>query len=200
MQIKSDKFEDYFQHLNKLSFFGSIYHRFYKLPLLYFILRRFGPHLIEIGSGIGNGVLGMFSSNVTGIDINPHAIQYCKKKGLNTCLINHNGSYPFADGEFDACLLDNVLEHIEEPQSTLDECWRITGSNGGLVVVVPGNAGFNFDPDHKVFYDEEILRRLDKRWLLISLFSIPFVLKNKRISKVLRQYCLVAVYKKTKVL
>lgn len=196
MQKKSDRFEDYFRHLNKLSFSGWLYHRLYKLPVLYFILRRFGPSLIEVGSGIGNGVLGAFSSNMTGIDINPKAVEYCRKIGLNVQFINENGIYPFNDGEFDACLLDNVLEHIEDPKSTLDECSRITSPNGGLVVVVPGIAGFKFDQDHKVFYDEAKLRRLDDRWVLISLFSIPFLIRDIRISKTLRQYCLVAVYKK----
>jgi SAM-dependent methyltransferase len=199
MQKKADRFENYFRHLNKLSIFGWLYHRLYKLPLLFFILRYFGPRMIEVGSGIGNGVLGIFSSNMKGVDINPQAVEYCRNIGLDVHLINENESYPFDDGEFDACLLDNVLEHIKDTKSTLDECWRITSRNGGLVVVVPGFAGFKFDKDHKVFYDEIKLRRLDHRWVLISLFSIPFVIRNKRISKIMRQYCLVAVYKKQKV-
>lgn len=200
MQSGSNKYEDYFQHLKKLSFLGLVYHRLYKLPLLYLLLRRFGPRLIEVGSGIGNGVLGAFSSKIVGVDINPKAIEYCKSKGFNAQLINENGSYPFKDGAFDSCLLDNVLEHISNPQFTLDECWRITGHNGGLVIVVPGVTGFNFDPDHKVFYDETKLRHLDKRWDLMMLFSMPFIIRSDKLSGSVKQYCLVAVYKKNNVL
>lgn len=196
MQNNSDKFEDYFRHLKRLSLSGLIYHRLYKLPLLYFILRRFGSRQIEVGSGIGNGVLGAFSSKMIGIDINPHAVEYCQRRGFNARLINEDGTYPFKDGEFDSCLLDNVLEHIPDPIATLNECWRITGSNGGLVVVVPGVAGFNYDLDHKVFYDEAKLKNLDNRWNLLALFSIPFIVKSEKLSKSVKQYCLVAVYKK----
>jgi SAM-dependent methyltransferase len=197
MHNNTDKFEYYFCHLKKLSFFGFIYHRFYKLPLLYYYLRRFGPHIIEVGSGIGNGVLGAFGSKMVGIDINPHAVVYCQRKGLNVKLIDENGTYPFNDGEFDSCLLDNVLEHIPNSKITLDECCRITGENGGLVVVVPGISGYNYDPDHKILYDEAKLRNLDKRWHLLSLFSIPFIFKSEKLSNSMKQYCLVAVYKKT---
>jgi hypothetical protein len=96
----------------------------------------------------------------------------------------------------DACVLDNVLEHIEKPFQTLDECYRITVKNGGLVIVVPGVCGFKSDNDHKIFYSEQSLKELDKRWLLIKIFSIPFLFPMDFVSKKMRQYCLVAVYKK----
>jgi len=196
MKEQNTNFDDYFIHLKKLSLTGLIYHRLYKLPVLYYFARRFGSRIIEVGSGIGNGVLGAFSSKLSGLDINPHAVDYCKKQGFNAKLINDNGTYPFDNGAFDSCILDNVLEHIVDPKVTLDECWRITGKNGGLVIAVPGLRGYDFDSDHKIFYDEEKLRSLDARWELEKLFAMPTIFKSEKLSKSLRQYCLFAVYKK----
>jgi SAM-dependent methyltransferase len=191
-----NKFDDYFSHLQKISLLGYFYKRFYSSPVLFIIARRFGRSIIEIGSGTGSGILGAFPKHVQGLEINPNAAEYCKSKGLNVLLINANGTFPIADNTFDSCMLDNVLEHIEEPEQTLDECYRITKENGGLIIVVPGARGFESDSDHKKFYDAEELRSLDNRWQLQSLFSMPFIFKSEKLSNSVKQYCLVASYRK----
>lgn len=196
MSIDPNQANNYFQHLNKISLLGRIYKRFFTSPLLYLCARRFGSKFIEVGSGTGRGMLGAYPKCVTGIDINPLAVDYAKRRGLDAQLINENGSFPFPDESFDTCILDNVLEHIENPRTAIDECWRVTGRNGGLIIVVPGERGFDSDPDHKVSYDEEKLRTLDSRWVLIRLFAMPTVFLSKKLSRSIRQYCLVAVYKK----
>lgn len=196
MANSPDRFEDYFSHLKRISLLGRMYKRFFSSPVLYFCARRFGNRIIEIGSGTGSGVLGAFPKRVRGLEINPHAVAYCKAAGLNVQLIKDDGAFPVADGAFDTCILDNVLEHIEDPRRTLDECYRITKENGGLVIAVPGLRGFESDADHKKFYDAETLSLLDDRWLLLSLFSTPFFITNENLSKAVKQYCLVATYKK----
>jgi len=196
MVENSSKYEDYFTHLRKISYSGRLYKRFLSSPVLYFCARRFGDRIIEIGSGTGSGVLGAFPNRVRGLEINPHAVEFCKAAGLNVQLIRGDGTFPLADGAFDSCVLDNVLEHIEDVRQTLDECYRITKENGGLIIAVPGKLGYESDDDHKKFYDSEALRQLDKRWLMQSLFSIPFLFSSDKLSKSVKQYCLVATYKK----
>ncbi len=190
------RFEDYFAHLQKISFLGRVYKRFFSSPALYLCARRFGHRIIEIGSGTGSGVLGTFPKHVRGLEINPHAVEYCKATGLNVQLIRDDGSFPLTDNAMDVCVLDNVLEHIGDPRQTLDECYRITKENGGLVIAVPGLRGFASDDDHKKFYDAEALRMLDERWVLLGLFSIPYIFTSEKLSKSVKQYCLVATYRK----
>lgn len=192
----NNKFEDYFSHLQRITFLGRVYKRFYSSPILFFYARRFGRRIVEIGSGTGNGVLGAFSKSVHGLEINPLAVKYCQSVGLNVDLISPEGLFPVSDGTFDVCVLDNVLEHIEEPKKTLDECYRVTTSNGGLIVVVPGLRGFQSDADHKVFYNIDQLRNLDSRWEMLNSFSLPLILKSEMLSNSLKQYCLVAIYRK----
>ncbi len=196
MRNSAKEFEDYFSHLQKISFLGRVYKRFFSSPVLYLCARRFGDRIIEIGSGIGSGVLGTFPKRVQGLDINPISVEYCRAAGLNVQLIGDDGAFPVADGAFDACILDNVLEHIDDPRRTLDECWRITREDGGLIIAVPGVRGYASDADHKKFYDEKALRLLDDRWSLQSLFSTPFLFVFEKLSRSVRQYCLVATYRK----
>jgi len=196
MTNSTDKFEDYFAHLKKISCAGRLYKRLISSPVLYLCARGFGKRITEIGSGTGSGVLGTFPKRVRGLEINPRAVEYCKAAGLDVQLLGADGVFPVADGACDACILDNVLEHIGDPRLTLDECHRITKENGGLVIAVPGLLGFESDPDHKKFYDAEALRLLDERWAMQSLFSIPFLFSSERLSKSVRQYCLVATYRK----
>lgn len=196
MAESRQEFEKYFAHLSKISLLGRIYKKFVSSPILFLCARRFGPNIVEIGSGTGSGVLGAFSKHVRGLEINPIAVEFCKAAGLNVQLIGDDGMFPVADGTFEACVLDNVLEHIENPRKTLDECHRITKKSGGLVIAVPGIRGYAADDDHKKFYDAEALRKIDDRWLLQSLFSIPFLISSKMASKIIKQYCLVATYKK----
>lgn len=196
MANSDNQFEDYFAHLKKISPLGRIYKRFVSSPILFLLARRFGGRVVEIGSGTGSGVLGAFPKHVQGLEINPIAVEFCRSAGLKADIIKLGEAFPVADGVFDACILDNVLEHIEEPRKTLDECYRVTRKGGGLVIAVPGQRGFDSDSDHKKFYDAQALRLLDGGWSLQSLFSMPFLFRSEKLSTSVRQYCLVATYKK----
>ncbi len=196
MADNTNKFDDYFSHLQKISLLGHFYKKFYSSPILFIMSRRFGRRIVEVGSGTASGILGAFPKHVKGLEINPSAVEFCRTKGLNVQLINADGTYPFKDSVFDSCVLDNVLEHIAEPKQTLDECYRITKKDGGLIIVVPGVRGFQSDSDHKKFYDASKLSRLNDRWVLLNLFSMPFIFKSEKLSNSVKQYCLVATYRK----
>jgi len=190
------EFETYYRYLKNISRRGRLYKRYFSSPLLFLCARRYGPRIIEVGSGVGSGVLGAFPASVVGLEINPFAVEFSRNIGLRASLINDDGSFPVEDGAFDACILDNVLEHIERPRKVLDECSRITSRKSGLVICVPGIRGFEWDSDHKVFYDDARLRQLDDRWLMTKLFSLPAFIRSKTLSKSMKQYCAVAVYRK----
>lgn len=192
-----DNYESYYSHLNSISPLGFIYKRYFVSRLLYYQAKNFGARIAEIGSGTGNGVLGAYPKQVVGFEVNPLAVEYCINKNFNVYPIGENSHYPANDGEFDACVLDNVLEHIAEPAFMLQECRRITRKNAGLIVAVPGDKGYLSDPDHKKHYGEEELKNLSPDWQLIKLFSLPFIVKSGLLSKLIPQYCLVAVYKKS---
>lgn len=190
------KFDDYFEHLSKISWKGKLYKNFVSSPVLFVLARRFGRHIVEVGSGTGSGILGRFPKYVCGLEINPVSVDYCRSIGLPVQLIREDEAFPVATDTFDCCVLDNVLEHIAHPEKTLDECYRITRKGGGLLVAVPGVKGFKSDQDHAVFYDSAALKQLDDRWSLECIFTLPFLFASETLSRSLKQYCLVAIYKK----
>jgi 2-polyprenyl-3-methyl-5-hydroxy-6-metoxy-1,4-benzoquinol methylase len=115
---------------------------------------------------------------------------------LHVHLVDDNEKYAAQDGEFDICVLDNVLEHIAEPAFVLQECTRITHKNAGLIIAVPGEKGFRPDVDHKKHYEEAELKKLKPRLATDKNIFTPFVVKSRLLSTLTSQYCLVAVYKK----
>jgi SAM-dependent methyltransferase len=197
--VQSDdprKFEDYFARLTKISALGRAYKNLVASPILFFCARRFGTRVLEVGCGIGSGILGAYPKQVQGLEINPCAVDHCKSYGLDAHLMREDEPFPVADGAFDCCVLDNVLEHIAAPKHTLAECHRVTSRSGGLIVAVPGRRGYDSDSDHRKFYDVPALNCLGEGWQPMRLFSIPFVMTSELLSKSVRQYCLVAVYGK----
>lgn len=191
-----DKDYEYFCRLKNICILGLINKRYISSTILYLLARHYGSRILEVGSGTGSGILGAFPERVFGLDINQYAVDYCLEKGYRAGMIGSDGRFPAESDSFDVCVLDNVLEHIAEPALTLDECARVTGKNGGLLVVVPGEKGYACDDDHKIYYDAGRLQSLDQRWQLKRLFSLPFIFRSRLLSSFFASYCLVAEYKK----
>jgi len=143
MSSPQQNFEDYYAHLSQISTLGRVYKKYFLSRLLYWSARRLGARILEVGCGTGSGVLGAYPKRLAGLDINPRSVDYCRASGLDAQLIADDGMFPVPDQAFDVCILDNVMEHIEEPQTTLDECHRVTSAQGGLVIAVPGRRGFD---------------------------------------------------------
>jgi len=196
MPASQKNFDEYYSHLAQISTMGRVYKKYWMSRILYWNARKLGERIVEVGCGTGSGILGAYPKRVAGLDINPRSMEYCQSIGLNAQVIADDGMFPLPDQAFDVCVLDNVMEHIEEPQTTLDECHRITSAQGGLVIAVPGKRGYDSDPDHKRFYTQADLRQLDARWQLKSLFATPFGFTSETLSNSVRQYCLVATYRK----
>ncbi|MEK7208983.1 MAG: methyltransferase domain-containing protein [Patescibacteria group bacterium] len=70
--------------------------------------------------------------------------------------------WPVAERHFDAVLLINVLEHIFNYSSVLQESFRVTKPGGQMVIVVPFIYYFHPSPHDYFRYSEEALERLLK--------------------------------------
>ncbi len=62
--------------------------------------------------------------------------------------------YPFPDNRFEEIYVDNVMEHLEEVITTMEELHRITAPGGLVKIIVPYfRARWAFiDPTHKHFF------------------------------------------------
>lgn len=138
---------DYFDYLMNISWKGKLYRRHFVYPL---IKRHSKGNLLDVGCG--TGLFLEFYKNGTGVDINSDCVAFCKQNGLNAIHMDLD-VLPFENGSFDTIVLDNVLEHIEDPEPILKECHRALSDEGRIIALTPGRKGYKRDSDHKVYYD-----------------------------------------------
>ena len=189
--MDSSNFELYHDYLKKSSLAGSLYRRLYLYPKLRCALKG---RLVDVGCGLGG--FGKYYGNTVFCDINTKNIDALKAEGLRAYLIAGD-RLPFNDGEFDSALMDNVIEHIEDPTELLREVVRVMRKGGLLLVGVPGIKGYHGEEDHKVFYDLPKLNRVteDRGLEYLSHFYTPF--ESAILDRHLKQYCLYASYIKS---
>ena len=183
---------EYFKYLKTRSTIGLLYRKFWLYPRLNIYLEG---KTLDIGCGIGD--LLSYRKNTFGADINKNMVDWCKSQGYEAELIK-NSILPFEDASYDSVIMDNVLEHIKDPEIILNEVRRVLIADGVFVVGVPGSYGFSIDPDHKVFYSSDKLVQIITAFGFKKkrLFNMPFSLKF--LDKSLRQYCVYGVFKLNK--
>ena len=188
--MSSDSALTYYLYLKQRSLFGQIYRQFYLYP---FLTRYLRGKIIDIGCGIGDFL--KYHKNAVGVDPNPYVVDHCRKSGLNASQIL-DSKLDFPDSTFDGAILDNVLEHVEQPGGLLNEIHRVLRPGSPLVVGVPGKMGFQADPDHKRFYDEtSLMATLNQHGFdTTNILHMPF--KCSWLDEHARQYCLYGVFTK----
>ena len=101
---------------------------------------------------------------------------------------------PFNNKYFNSILLDNVLEHIDNPYPLLDEIRRVSSEKATLIIGVPGIKGFKRDDDHKIFYDEFSLKELIQKFGYTHRKTLYLPVNLKFLSKLISQFCIYQVF------
>ena len=163
-------YDEYFGYLMRRKRAAVWYRRFWLYPR---ICRNLSGRVLDIGCGIGDMV--RYRRSTVGVEVNPHAVAFCRDQGLTVQLMQPD-DLPFDDCEFDGAILDNVLEHLERPEPLLAEVHRVLKAHGHFVVGVPGERGFRSDADHKRHYPEAELARTVQTagFELARMFHQPF--------------------------
>jgi len=105
--------------------------------------------LIDIGSGQGRilKLLGSRAQRAVGVDIDADARQLARAElllaGVENCSLRNGDMYdlPFADGEFDTVILDDVLADAKRPMVAIAEARRILKSAGRLLLLSRAGEG-----------------------------------------------------------
>jgi SAM-dependent methyltransferase len=103
--------------------------------------------LVDIGCGRGyvTAIAAKHARTVIATDLSPEAV-----RNTAALLVQHpdaraltadafGGEPPFTPGAFDAVLLSEVLEHLDDDAGALAGCHRLLEPGGHLVLTVPGN-------------------------------------------------------------
>jgi len=93
---------------------------------------------LDVGCGTGATMrLLERYGEVTGVDISPKAVEYCREQGRKRLCLASGESLPFVEGSFELVTALDLLEHLEHEAAGLREMWRVLKSDGRLVVIVP---------------------------------------------------------------
>ena len=180
--------QEYLNYLRNISWKGKVYRNYILYPL---IERWSKGEVLDLGCGIGNFLKR--NNKFVGVDVNQDCVNYCQSLGLNAIKMNID-VLPFENYSLDTVVLDNVLEHIEEPANLINEIIRVLRTEGRLIILVPGEKGYEKDNDHKVFYNRPALSKLAQvhNFSIEKLSSVPIPFT----SKLLSFFCYFAVLKK----
>ena len=189
MNQSSNNFQSIQNILKKKKITGKIYQKFFLYPKL---LKCLNGLILDVGAGLGDFI--MRCPNGYAADPDPLNVQEMLKKNIKAELL-FNNKINYKNDFFDSIIMDNVLEHISDPRDLLFEIKRVLKPNGILLIGVPGIKGFNTAPDHKIFYDEHLLRELfNKDYNFYRSFYTPF--KSDILNRYLKSYCLYVIFKK----
>jgi SAM-dependent methyltransferase len=112
-----------------------------RLLLDLFLSASPGPEVLDAGAGQGSlsTRLAALGFEVTSTDTSPAAVAVLRERVPGRVLESDVTSLPFADHTFDAALLGEVLEHVEDDRGALKEIARVLRPRGVLALSVPAN-------------------------------------------------------------
>lgn len=120
-----------------------------------------GLRVLDVGGGdgvIGEHILKM-GNHLTSIDLPTVVTQAQKCKGL-LAVGGDAEQLPFISNTFDVILASEIVEHLWDPHSFVEEAYRVLKPNGHLIISTPeGKDSLRYD-SHKNYYTVERLTHL----------------------------------------
>jgi SAM-dependent methyltransferase len=109
-----------------------------------------GPSVLNAGAGQGSFSqrLERLGFEVTSSDASQAAAGVLRARVLGPVVQAELEALPFADGSFDAVVLGEVLEHVEDDAGALREVARVLRPRGAVAISVPRNPAW-FGPSDR---------------------------------------------------
>lgn len=134
--------ENYLEYnINQFKFPRGIFNN-QKRRLIHKFIKKLPGGASVMDVGCGSGLISKDLINdyiVYGVDGNPHAIEYCKKNHSrgHYFLVDIENTLPFEDYFFDGIIFSETIEHLINPNKTVEELKRVLKKNGVLVITTP---------------------------------------------------------------
>lgn len=106
--------------------------------------------ILDMGCGSGNILLSLSKrvKKAYGADISQKALDFIKKRAINEKIKNIElvkispNKRALKDNYFDKVIMSEVIEHLENPDLIIKECYRVLKPNGILFVTTPNYRSF----------------------------------------------------------
>lgn len=133
------------------------------------ILKRIAPYwelppdpvILDLGSGVGNFVVGCRNRGLRAYGIEPDRIgrgskvtslQIARQRLDSAAFAAAVGELlPFADATFDLVVLDQILEHVSDQKTVLSEAFRVLKPGGAMYVACPNYLRF-YESHYKLWF------------------------------------------------
>lgn len=140
--------------------------RFVKLHYLNSVLRDVRGATVDFGCGAGQ-LLERLPSGSVGLEVNLHLVEALRGRQLDARpyepTIDNLTFSNLPVGQFKTFVMSHVLEHFEDAAAGLrrviESCERLGVLR--LIIVVPGERGYSFDPTHRTFVNRAYLQDND---------------------------------------
>ena len=103
-------------------------------------LKPGNARFLDVGTSTGTNLrllTGLGFSNVVGVELNPDAAEFARKKTGVEVVVADSTALPFENNEFDCVFATDVIEHIENDEAALKELARVLRPGGKLIITVP---------------------------------------------------------------
>ena len=144
----------YFSYLKTRSKLSFLYRKYFLYPKINKFTK---DEILDVGCGIGDYL--SLTPNSIGVDINQFNINHVLDMGLKALLLEGE-VFPFDEEKFNSVVMDNVIEHLSDPEIVLSEIKRVLKKDGNLIIGIPGIKAYALDDDHKKFYTQKTLKDL----------------------------------------
>ena len=113
-----------------------------------------GRPLVAADIGCGDGMCTQVASSVcgstpgasvaiVGMDWSIAALKQARVRGLPVVRASADGAgLPLADSSVDVVIMSELIEHLVDPDATLDEAWRVLRPGGSLLLSTPNLAAW----------------------------------------------------------
>jgi 2-polyprenyl-3-methyl-5-hydroxy-6-metoxy-1,4-benzoquinol methylase len=134
------------------------------------MVNTIGKDLKILDVGCGDGVISepimKMGNYVASVEL-PTIATLAKKCNVSSVMAGDAEELAFASESFDLVIASEVVEHLWQPQSFLDEAYRVLKVGGYLIIETPeGEEGLNYDSHRHFFTVERLKHMLSTRFTL----------------------------------
>lgn len=134
-------FEGYYKLEDNYWWFVGMRDIFYRLIKNIYSGRN-NLSILDVGCGTGKIINEIEKlGKVTGLDVEPQALKFCKARGINRLVLAEGNFLPFKDETFDLITALNIIEHIADDDGFVKDMHRVCKINGRVIL---STSAFNF--------------------------------------------------------
>lgn len=158
------EFNSYYANLQlKRSLFRKYIRHFFYLKN---IIKLNKGKAIDFGCSTGE-LLKLLPGGSIGLDIDKTAIRYCLSQNLNAKVYapsKDKYKFSFLKKDYQTLIMNHVLEHLPNTAKTMNDIFLNATELGiiRLIIIVPGEKGFESDKNHLTFIDKNFFAKLPK--------------------------------------